>query len=91
MSTENPSTSRIVVEVSDNGIGLEADAVERIFDAFAQADESVAREFGGLGLGLAIAKAVVDAHGGTVRATSAGRGEGTTCIVELPLHPEHGV
>ena len=53
---------RIVVEVSDTGIGFEADAAERIFDAFTQANETITQEFGGLGLGLAISKATVDAH-----------------------------
>ena len=73
-----------VVEVIDTGIGLEAEAAERIFNAFEQASASITREFGGLGLGLAIAKATVEAHGGTLRANSAGLGQGTTFTVRLP-------
>jgi len=76
---------RIVIEVTDNGIGIEAEALARIFDPFEQADESVTREFGGLGLGLAIGKATVDAHGGTMHARSAGQGTGATIAIELPL------
>ena len=79
---------RIVIEVTDTGIGFEPEAAERIFDAFAQANEAVAREFGGLGLGLAISKATVDAHGGVLRAESVGREKGATFVVELPLGPE---
>jgi two-component system CheB/CheR fusion protein len=76
---------RIVIDVTDDGIGIEPEALGRIFDPFEQADGSVAREFGGLGLGLAIAKATVDAHEGTILARSAGRGKGATLTIELPL------
>ncbi len=76
---------RIIVEVSDTGIGFEPDAELRIFDAFSQADEEVTRKFGGLGLGLAISKATVDAHGGRLVARSAGRDQGAVFRVELPL------
>jgi two-component system CheB/CheR fusion protein len=76
------------IEVSDSGAGFEPDARERIFAAFEQASEAVAREFGGLGLGLAIAKATVEAHGGTIRANSAGPGTGATFTVEFPLAEE---
>ena len=75
---------QFVVEVSDTGIGLEADAIERIFQPFEQASASITREFGGLGLGLAIAKATVDAHGGTLRVSSPGTGQGATFTVGLP-------
>ncbi len=76
---------RIIVEVSDTGIGIEAEAFSRIFDAFEQAEESVTREFGGLGLGLAISKATIDTHDGTLRVSSPGRNQGSTFAVELPL------
>jgi two-component system CheB/CheR fusion protein len=76
---------RLAIEISDTGIGFASEAAGHIFDAFAQANESITREFGGLGLGLAISKATVDAHGGVLRAESAGPGQGATFVVELPL------
>ena len=75
------------MEVIDTGIGLEADALERIFRPFEQASGSITREFGGLGLGLAIAKATVDAHGGSLRVSSPGIGQGATFTVSLPCTP----
>ncbi len=83
--TYNPVGGQIVVEVTDTGIGVEADAIECIFRPFEQASVSITREFGGLGLGLAIAKATVDAHDGTLHASSPGLGQGTTFTVSLPL------
>jgi two-component system CheB/CheR fusion protein len=75
----------LLVEVSDTGIGIEAEALPRIFEAFIQADASITREYGGLGLGLAIAKAIVLSHGGELRVESAGHGCGAKFIVSLPL------
>ncbi len=80
-----PDDDHHLVQVIDTGIGLEAEAVERIFNAFEQASASITREFGGLGLGLAIARATVDAHGGTLHASSPGPGQGATFTVNLPL------
>lgn len=77
--------ARFVLSVSDNGIGIGRAALPTIFDAFGQTDEWITREFGGLGLGLAIAKAAVEAHGGTIEATSGGRDQGATFTVELPV------
>jgi two-component system CheB/CheR fusion protein len=74
-----------VVEVTDSGIGIEGDMLPRVFDAFAQAEASLIRQFGGLGLGLAISKALVDLHGGTIEAHSGGRDQGATFRVRLPL------
>lgn len=74
-----------LLEISDSGIGIEAEEFLHIFDAFAQANATITRQFGGLGLGLAISKASVEAHGGEMRAKSAGRGKGATFIVSLPL------
>ena len=74
-----------MIEVRDTGIGLAGDAVPRIFGAFTQADAQIAREYGGLGLGLAIAKATVEAHGGTIEALSRGRDCGATFTINLPL------
>lgn len=71
--------------VADSGIGILPDKLPLIFDAFNQAGEWVAREYGGLGLGLAISKAVVDAHGGEIRAESPGKDRGTTITIELPF------
>jgi two-component system CheB/CheR fusion protein len=71
--------------VADNGIGIEAEVVDKVFDAFAQGGTRIAREFGGLGLGLAIVQATVEAHGGTVRATSAGADRGAQFRIQIPL------
>jgi signal transduction histidine kinase len=71
-------------EVTDTGIGIDPNDLVRIFDAF----EQVAPRRQGLGLGLAISKAVVDMHGGKIFAQSQGLGKGSTFIVELPLSNE---
>ncbi len=73
----------IVVEVSDHGIGISPEILPLIFDAFKQADKTIARQFGGLGLGLAIAKAVVQAHKGSLSAQSEGRGKGACFSLHL--------
>jgi len=73
------------IEVSDTGIGIEPDMLPRIFDAFEQAERRITRRFGGLGLGLAVSKAIVEMHGGTLTAESAGHGKGATFRVELPV------
>jgi signal transduction histidine kinase len=76
------------IRVEDSGVGLEAEVRERLFRPFSQADTSLARTAGGLGLGLALAKGLVELHGGTIRAESSGLGRGTTFTVELPLLAE---
>ncbi|MCU1277506.1 MAG: Sensor protein, partial [bacterium] len=73
------------VRVSDEGRGIESDFLPHIFDRFMQQDSSTTRMFGGLGLGLAIVRHIVELHGGTVRAESAGSGLGATFWVTLPL------
>ena len=75
--------SRIVIEMSDNGIGIEPNLQPRIFDAFAQGEPAIRARFGGLGLGLAISKRIVDLHGGTIEVRSAGRDCGSTFIIKL--------
>jgi PAS domain S-box-containing protein len=75
----------VVVEISDNGTGIEEDALTRIFEPFEQTEASVQAKFGGLGLGLAICKAIVATHGGTISCSSRGRGQGATFAVKLPL------
>jgi len=74
----------IDVRVSDTGRGIDAAFLPHIFERFRQADETTARRAGGLGLGLFIARRLVDAHGGRIRAESDGEGQGSTFIVSLP-------
>jgi signal transduction histidine kinase/ActR/RegA family two-component response regulator len=77
---------RIVrLSVRDDGEGIEPDVLPRIFERFRQGDASSTREHGGLGLGLAIVRHVIEAHGGAVSAFSEGEGQGAEVIVELPL------
>lgn len=76
---------RAVVEVSDTGAGLAPENLVSIFERFRQIDATTTRSHGGLGLGLAIVRHLVEQHGGTVRAMSEGVGRGTTMIVRLPL------
>jgi signal transduction histidine kinase/CheY-like chemotaxis protein len=76
---------RAVVSVKDSGIGLDAEVLQRIFDLFAQVDQSLDRSKGGLGIGLTLVRSLVQLHGGTVTATSAGLGQGSTFRVELPV------
>jgi signal transduction histidine kinase/ActR/RegA family two-component response regulator len=71
--------------LTDSGRGIDPGSLESIFEPFEQGDLSVPTQFGGLGLGLAIAKGIVDAHEGEIRAESPGLGMGTTFIVTLPL------
>ena len=69
--------SLILVEISDNGMGIEAQALSTIFDPFTQGSDDIARQFGVLGLGLAISKATIAAHGGTLHAESQRTFEGS--------------
>ena len=78
----------IVIEVSDTGIGIEPAFLPVIFDPFQQGETTITRRFGGLGLGLAICKGIVDAHGGTIAAESGGNGLGTTFAVTLRALPD---
>ncbi len=76
------------LSVEDNGAGIPADIIDRIFDRFLQADSTSRRRHNGLGIGLAIVKHLVELHGGTIRAESAGEGKGSTFTVDLPLSNE---
>ena len=81
--TRNDEAHQLVVIVSDSGIGIERTLMPRIFDAFEQGGRAMTHQYGGLGLGLAIAKRVIDLHGGTIVASSGGAGEGATFTVTL--------
>jgi len=74
-----------IATVQDTGIGIDAAMLPKIFEAYIQADQPINRRRGGLGLGLALVKGVVQLHGGSVTAASDGPGKGTTFTVELPL------
>lgn len=73
------------IQVSDTGKGISPEFLPHIFDYFRQEDSSITRKFGGLGLGLAIVRQLVELHGGTVKVDSAGEGQGATFTVRLPL------
>ena len=77
--------SSLQIQVSDNGQGISPDMLPSVFDRFHQADSSTRRRYAGLGLGLSIVKYIVEAHGGTVEASSAGVGMGSTFTVRLPI------
>ena len=83
--TPEERDGRLEVRVTDTGIGIEPALLERIFTAFDQGRPETMREFGGLGLGLAISRAIVELHGGRLLAASAGIGKGATFTVVLPL------
>lgn len=78
------SVSKVLVEICDNGIGIAPEELERIFEEFYQVENPNVRKVGGLGLGLTVARGVVELHGGKVWAESPGPGQGATFIVELP-------
>ncbi len=77
-----------VIEVVDDGIGMEPGLVERVFELFTQAERTPDRAQGGLGLGLALVRSLVELHGGSVAAASAGLGQGSTFTVRLPRNSE---
>src|SRR5437762_3172720 len=83
LATSNPQPGQIEIDVTDSGIGIEPDKVSKIFTAFEQGQSSITRKFGGLGLGLAISKAMVLAHGGIISASSHGPNCGATFSVRL--------
>jgi PAS domain S-box-containing protein len=82
---EMDGASFVVVEIADSGIGIESEELPHIFDAFDQGREGTTRRFGGLGLGLAISRAIVELHGGKLTAASEGRDRGAMFTVCLPL------
>jgi len=85
--TTNTADQMLRVQVIDNGAGIDPAVLPKLFTAFEQGEVRTKRQFAGLGLGLAICKKLVEAHGGTITATSEGRGKGATFTVDLPtLH-----
>ena len=78
-------SSHLEIAVSDTGIGIAADLLPHVFDRFRQADSTSRRHHGGLGLGLALVKHLVELHGGSVRAESAGADQGATFVITLPV------
>ena len=79
--------SHVEITVADTGTGIAAEFLPHVFDRFRQADQTMTRKYGGLGLGLAIVRQLVELHGGTVHVESRGEGEGATFTVSLPLLP----
>ena len=88
ISARNSANGRLEVEVADTGMGIPAGKIEGIFTAFEQGDAKVTREYGGLGLGLAICKALVEAHRGEISARSLGLNEGAVFRVSLQAVPD---
>jgi CheY-like chemotaxis protein len=82
--------THVELEVSDTGRGIAPEFLPHVFDPFRQADSSITRQHGGLGLGLAIVRQLVELHGGTVRVASPGENQGATFTVELPLSATQG-
>lgn len=85
VQSKNTGARRLVLRVADTGIGIEPSLLERIFQPFEQGNGEITRKFGGLGLGLAVCKSLVEAHDGTLTARSAGRGKGAVFTLGLPL------
>ena len=77
--------TQVEIRVSDNGVGIDASQLQSVFEIFVQLDANKAQGAGGLGLGLALVKSLVEMHHGSVRAQSAGPGRGAEFIVALPL------
>jgi signal transduction histidine kinase len=71
--------------VSDTGIGLTRDQTDRIFDRFYQVEDHMTRKVGGLGIGLSIARAMIEAHGGRIWADSPGLDQGSTFTITIPI------
>jgi PAS domain S-box-containing protein len=87
--TANREGHQVSVGIRDTGIGIPDCALPHIFDMFSQVDRSIERSTGGLGIGLALVRGLVEMHGGTVEASSPGPGAGSTFIVRLPVLEDH--
>ena len=86
--TTEAAEKRAVIQVADTGVGMTPEMLSRLFQPFSQADSTLDRSKGGLGLGLALAKGLAELHGGDVTANSAGLGQGAEFVVRLPLAME---
>ena len=83
--TIDESTSEVILRISDNGVGIAPELLPHVFDPFTQADTTLDRSEGGLGIGLTLVRSLVQLHGGTVEATSPGPDQGSTFVIRLPL------
>jgi two-component system CheB/CheR fusion protein len=86
--TTEAAEKRAVIQIADTGVGMAPEMLSRLFQPFSQADSTLDRSKGGLGLGLALAKGLAELHGGDVTANSAGLGQGAEFVVRLPLAME---
>ncbi|NJL37175.1 MAG: PAS domain S-box protein [Leptolyngbyaceae cyanobacterium SM1_4_3] len=89
--TTSPSSSYAQITITDTGKGILPDFLPYVFDQFRQESSATTRRFGGLGLGLAIVRYLVELHGGTIQADSPGEGQGATFTVKLPLMPHQPI
>ncbi|MEP6698377.1 MAG: PAS domain-containing sensor histidine kinase [Verrucomicrobiota bacterium] len=89
IATRNEASDQLIIEVSDTGMGIAPEAMARIFSPFQQADRSIHPRFGGLGLGLSIARTLTEAQGGTLEAASAGLNRGAKFTARFTAHDAH--
>jgi PAS domain S-box-containing protein len=90
MEAAHLNSHQVVVSVEDSGIGIAPEMLPHIFDMFFQADSGKERSYGGLGIGLSLARTIIDLHGGTIAARSGGLGQGSQFVVCLPLDAASG-
>ena len=89
--TSNPSPEIILFEVEDTGMGFDPASTEKLFQAFEQGGREITRQFGGLGLGLAITRSILQTHGGSIQAASKGIGKGATFTLTIPVRAGQSV
>ena len=89
--TVNQEGAEAVIRVRDNGVGIAPELLPHIFELFTQVDGSLGRSYGGLGIGLALARNLVEMHEGRLQASSAGLGKGCEFTIKLPLLSEPSV